>query len=89
MRTKVISQLVFCKAVRPSHRGAVFARVSPVPALCEVVLGAGVALRGSVRGAVSRHGRARRTLVAHQDIRGHGVTVLVLWRYVLLLEGPG
>lgn len=77
------------KPVPPSHRGAVLARVSPVPALCEVVLGAGVALGGGVCGAVSLHSSARRTLVTHQDIRGHGVTVLVLWRYVLLLEGPG
>lgn len=81
--------LIFSKCVRPSHRGAVFARVSPVPALGEVVLGAGVTLCGSVRSAVLLHSRAGRTLVTHQDIRGHGVTVLVLWRYVLLLEGPG
>lgn len=60
-----------------------------MPALGEVVLGAGVALCGRVRRAVSRHRRARRTLVAHQDVGGHGVTVLVLWRHVLLLEGPG
>jgi len=49
----------------------------------------GLALCGRVSGAVSFHGCAGRTLVTQQEVRCDRVAVLVLWRYGLLLEGPG
>lgn len=72
-----------------TYRGTVLTRVPPVPVLSKMPLGTGLALCGRVGGAVLCHGRARRTLVAQEELRRHGVTVLVLRRYGRLLEGPG
>ena len=72
-----------------THLGAVLAGVPPVPVLCIVPLGAGLALCGAVRGAVLLHGHAGGALVTQQQLRGHGVTVLVLRGLGLQLERPG
>lgn len=72
-----------------TYRGAVLARVAPVPVLGEMLLGTGLALRGRVGGAVALHGRTWRALIARQELGGHGVAVLVRGRDGRLLEGPG
>ena len=72
-----------------TYRGAVLTRIPPVPVLSKVPLGTGLALGGRVSGAVSHHGRARRTLVAQEEFGRHRVAVLVLGQNFLLLEGPG
>ena len=60
-----------------------------MPVLGKMLLRTGLALCGSGSGAVAFHRRTRRALVAHEEVGRHRVAVLVLWRYVLLLEGPG
>lgn len=72
-----------------TYWGAELARISPVPILCKVLLGAGLALCGSISRAVSFHGCAWRALVTHQEGWCHRVKVLVFWWVILLLEGPG
>lgn len=65
------------------------AHLPPVPGLSKMLLGTGLALCGSVSGAVLFNRRTRRALVAHEEVGRHRVAVLVLRQYVLLLEGPG
>lgn len=80
--------LVWC--VWPhTYRGAVLACISPVPILSKMLLRTGLALCGSVGGAVSFHGCTRGALVTHQEVRCHRVMVLVLWWHIVVLECPG
>lgn len=60
-----------------------------MPVLSKVPLGTRLAFRRRVSGTMPSHSRAGWALVAQQEVRGHGVAVLVLRGRSLLLEGPG